>query len=369
MLELDKNPYVGEIAKNIDSFITILMETCEFSTDGTTNFGAVDFALNNVSKLPYYPVTVKNAIEQAMLEAHEYSVYSITASFVKIYPKLIEEIAPLHGTIELPEEHNNDICYQFSTLCTHMIPHVKTDKTEIITEYPQNKMTVSCPIGLPYGGIARMIILYVNTIAVKYRTRHVQLGRSIKNFVESLGYSTSYIEGGTNELVIMQLEKLFYTSYFNEYSVKTKTADGQIIEQQNARFHLFDAKESWVNIIDQLSTNTSASVYLSSAYYEAIIKHPVPLSYPAIIKMKKSPLALDLYSFITYRANSNRAVAAKYSELKKQFGYDAPDWRFKVKLQLAYKYIEKEWPECQVIFNKNAIIIPRMNTHINQLQK
>ena len=42
-------------------------------------------------------------------------------------------------------------------------------------------------VGLPYGAIARMILLYLQTEAVKTRSREIELGRSMNQWLTSMG--------------------------------------------------------------------------------------------------------------------------------------------------------------------------------------
>ena len=43
------------------------------------------------------------------------------------------------------------------------------------------------PIGVPYGSIARMILLYLQTQAVRTRSREVELGASMNAWLTAMG--------------------------------------------------------------------------------------------------------------------------------------------------------------------------------------
>jgi hypothetical protein len=58
-------------------------------------------------------------------------------------------------------------------------------------------------IGLPYGSIARMILLYLQTEAVKTRSRDVELGRSMNTWLNSMGMGT----GGRNYNLVREQSK------------------------------------------------------------------------------------------------------------------------------------------------------------------
>jgi hypothetical protein len=54
------------------------------------------------------------------------------------------------------------------------------------------------PIGVPYGSIARMILLYLQTQAVRTRSREVELGASMNAWLTAMGIP---IGGKTYQIV------------------------------------------------------------------------------------------------------------------------------------------------------------------------
>ena len=280
-----------------DEFLGALKEVCGFET-GDANYGSVSMSLFKVKNLPYYETVVRETLEQALLTSKEHSPYSISQTFSELYPQKLEVLLVQETYEEF--EQVDDIWYQYSTFCTHMLPQSATSKNELITEYPNNKLSIECVKGLPYVGIPRIIILYVNSMAVKYRSQEIEIGNSIKEFIENLGYAPNYQEGAINDQVMQMLEKLFHTTFVLTKIDKTITGDGEIIiEQKDVRFHLFDTKVTIEQIRNNLKTNSIAKVTLSDGYFKEILSHPVPLSFEAIKSMKKSPLALDLYGKTT----------------------------------------------------------------------
>jgi hypothetical protein len=347
-----------------EEFLKALKEICSFETS-EASYGSVSMSLFKVKNLPYYENLVRETLEQALISSKEHSSYSISQTFTELYPQKLELL--FDEDYEVAEKID-DIWYQYSTFCTHMLPQSATNQNELITEYPNNKLSIECVKGLPYGGIARIIILYINSMAVKYRSKEVEIGSSIKEFVEKLGYKANYQQGAINDQVLQMLEKLFHTTFVLTKIDKAITGDGEvIIEQIDVRFHFFDSKVTLEQIRNNLKTNSVAKVIISDGYFKEILAHPVPLSFEAIKSLKKSPLALDLYAFIAYRANGNKIVAAKLSTLKKQFAFDGPTWRFKENVERALHYVHKAWPEgFKVILKNDVLLIPKMSTHIAQ---
>lgn len=354
-----------EFMAKTDEFILSLKEMGGFDDD-VLNLGSISMALHKLKELPYDKDIVRNTLEDAVLDANEHTPYSISEKFVELYPSRIVNIGG--ELIEIEDlETKDDIWYQYSTFCTHMLPQTKTNKTELTTKYPNHSLSIECVKGLPYGGIARLIVLYVNSIAVKYRSQEVEIGKTIKEFVENLGYTASYKPGGSNEEVMEQIEKLFHSTFVLSTITKTNQPNnGLSVERKDVRFHLFDGKISVEDIRADLTQKVTAKLKLSDDYFKELLAHPVPLSFEALKAMRRSPLAMDLYAFIAYRANGNRLIAAKLEALKLQFGFEGPTWRFKEQLLRAITYVEKAWPECRLIVKKDVLIIPRLSTHISQ---
>ena len=346
-------------------YINHLVDICGFDSEDKVNYGSVAMSLFKVKNLPFIENIVKVSIEESIIQTEDFNAYSITEKFVEIYSA---NVLPMCNQTEIEEitNENFDVWFQYSTFCTHALPENKTELTEITTQYPNNKLSIECVKGLPFGGIARMIVLFVNSEAVKYRNQEINIGKSIKSFVESLGYKSTYVENGINDQVLTQLSKLFHTTFFQSKYDTIFDKNGKVtLEEKNLRFHLFDQTISWTSINDGFKNNQQVIVKLSDVYFAQILKHPVPLSLDALKFLKKSPLAIDLYSFLCYRSNTGRLLPIKIKNLQKQFGNTSEAWRFKEKLDRALTYIIKIWPECKVIIKKDVMIIPKLKPHIS----
>jgi hypothetical protein len=82
-------------------------------------------------------------------------------------------------------------------------------------------------------------------------------------------------------------------------------------------------------------------IELGEKFYEAIIACPVPVDMRALRALKRSPLALDLYAFVSYRAfvatQSGRAQFVRWAQLMGQLGTgytQVADFRRKAKAVL-----------------------------------
>ena len=92
------------------------------------------------------------------------------------------------------------------------LPHKKT--TESVWQRQGGQITLLVesgldsakrPIGVPYGSIARMIVLYLQTQAVKTRSREVELGGSMNAWLNTMGIT---VGGKTYRLVREQSRRI-----------------------------------------------------------------------------------------------------------------------------------------------------------------
>ena len=67
-----------------------------------------------------------------------------------------------------------------------------------------------------------------------------------------------------------------------------------------------------------------SKIYLGEAFFQEIIRHPVPLDMNTLKALKRCSLGLDLYLWITYRTFALRApLRLTWRHLYRQFGTDS----------------------------------------------
>lgn len=179
-------------------------------------------------------------------------------------------------------------------------------------------------VGIPYGATARLILFYLMTEALLSKSRKVYLGASFNAFLDSIG-ATKNSRGkktGANA-VLRQLDRLLNASFRIQYD--TETAEAEIFKVKT--LPLADSFEIWFSKKAQnsdQSTLWNSYIELSKELYDSLIKSPVPLSWDILLKLRKSPLALDLYAWLSYE--SHRAALhgkgrfVPWAALKDQMG-------------------------------------------------
>lgn len=217
-----------------------------------------------------------------------------------------------------------------------------------------------CSVGYPYGTVPRLLMFWLNKEAVQTRSRRIELGRSLAQFMRQLGLDPS--RGGKRSdahRVKDQMHRLFRARISFEQSIETEEGEGnRWLDMQVA-----PKGELWWDHRKPLQDDLWESwVELGEDFYNAIVASPVPVDMRALKALKRSPLALDLYAWATHKALS---VARKgkqqfipWAFLAEQFGSAYNDHLdFKKKAKAALKKIQIVYPGLKLSEATGGLII------------
>jgi hypothetical protein len=198
------------------------------------------------------------------------------------------------------------------------LPHKKVEGNEFERRNGNFTLSLLAPakIGLPYGSVPRLLLAWTTTEAVKTRSRELELGESMSGFMAELGLTpTGGVKGDITRLK-NQTRRLFSATVTASYDDDNKTAD--------MGFRLADKSILWWHAKDpDQAALWKSTVTLSEQFYREITEHPIPVDMRAIKALKRSPLALDIYCWLTYRASyAKRPSTIPWAALAMQFGSD-----------------------------------------------
>ena len=103
-------------------------------------------------------------------------------------------------------------------------------------------------------------------------------------------------------------------------------------------------------------------IELSEEFFSAITKSPVPVDTRALQALKNSPLALDIYSWATYRSftatRNNQPAFVPWPYLAAQFGADYVRIRkFREKFRAALRSVQAVYPTLAITVNVQGVTI------------
>ena len=271
-------------------------------------------------------------------------------------PHSSELLQALSSKIALHSRHNliNGVSIQFSShscekyspykemlylpryFINMTLPHRKS--REIVFSRKNGNQLLSLQghhiFGLPYGVYARLVLLYVTTERVRTKEREFPLGASWRAFLEKMQISWSGNPRVGHNAVQEQLKRLCGTTYH----IYEKT------ENSESDSHLLVA-EKWMRSKD------GVQVTLSPGFFMMTGDSIVPLESRIVHKLRRSPLSLDLYAWLSYRLfRLKKKTFIPWHKLEPQFGADYSRRRaFRSKFQLSLEKVLKHNPPTPVV--------------------
>jgi len=183
------------------------------------------------------------------------------------------------------------------------LPH--TDPKTNYFERGTGKLTLSITAnpkhGVPYGGLPRLLLAWMCTEAVRTGSPELSLGRSQAEFLQKLDL---YSDGRYIARVRDQSLRLVRSL------ISVSGADGDALGIEN----ILIAKRAFLfwNTRDTEQPGLwDSSITLSTGFFESLTHAPVPIRMEALQALKKSPLAMDIYTWLVYRMFSLNVATTK----------------------------------------------------------
>lgn len=204
------------------------------------------------------------------------------------------------------------------------------------------KIVADPEFGLPFGVYPRLMMAVITSKAVREKSRHISLGRSLTAFAAEMGLSMRGGVRGTIVAIREQYVRLVNStiSFTYEHGSDWVNAGFRPIEETTLTW---DA--SGTTKIKQNDT----LVTLNERFYRDLVKSPVPIdmgTLRALAKMR-SPLAIDIYQWLTHRVSYlKKPTLIPWDLLHLQFGGDYTRVRdFKARFAIALSSVVLLYPE------------------------
>ena len=208
--------------------------------------------------------------------------------------------------------------YMARALTMATLPHKEIPGNEFTRENGFFSLTILAPskVGLPFGSIPRLLLSWVTTEAVRTGSPVLELGSTLSAFMAELGLGRRGGERGDITRFRTQTVRLFSSTVSCRYSDKGVDA--------GLGFNIAKSHSMWWDpkTPDQLPIWKS-TVTLSTDFFNEIIDRPVPIDWRALKALKRSPMALDIYCWLTYRMfYLQQPTEIPWPLLQLQFGAD-----------------------------------------------
>lgn len=205
-------------------------------------------------------------------------------------------------------------------------------------------------VGVPYGSIARLILLYLQTEAIRTNSPEVELGKSMKSWMSRMSLTTG---GRTYQLVTEQARRIsacrltFFTDRENGAEARY---NGAFVQDAISLAGVADADQP---------TLWQDRVQLDAGFWKSLRDHPVPVREEAIKAIGSRSMAIDVYIWLAYRLHSLlKPTTVSWTAVHGQFGAG-----FRLVRQIKPTFLEAlnlalaVYPEAGVRTDKDGIVL------------
>jgi hypothetical protein len=224
-------------------------------------------------------------------------------------------------------DEDNALAFAYSGWAQCALPHrrlaadqpwtVASDKMRLVVEpgrRPKRDFSDETLewVGVPFGAHARLILLYLQTQALRTGNREVELGRSWHDWMVRIGITWGGKSGRSVREQAELLSRCRLTFHFSGNGGRTGLINQGIVE----RAIFLDTDDG--SRQGRLSLETAS---LSEGFFEALKRHPIPLEEAAIRALSNNSAALDCYLWLAYRLHAlHQPRTITWSALKAQHG-------------------------------------------------
>jgi hypothetical protein len=228
----------------------------------------------------------------------------------------------IEAAINYMSDEEAGIGFLYSGWCQAALPHkrladdavwkLQTERVTLIVEPGRRNLPGDDTVfvGVPYGSRARLILLYLQSEALRTDSRNIELGKSLNAWLVKLGIP---VGGKSFRDVKEQADRLSRCRL--TFHVQQGGRAG-LINQNIVDHAMFVSDDDGGQ--DSLFVETAR---LSETFFEQLKRHPVPLEDAAIKAISNNSQALDLYCWLAYRLHALPAArTVSWPALYAQFG-------------------------------------------------
>ena len=254
--------------------------------------------------------------------------------------------------------------------------------------------------GIPFGIYPRLLMTWITTEALRKDSPFIELGDSLRLFLRDVLdlRSTSGGKRGATTRVTEQMKRLFGSMVTAQYAgsvdgTRRFSLRNVVIAEQldidEDETALLDMPENkillpgrdedsslWVPQPKHEAGQWRSNVRLSDNFFQECITNPVPLDMRAYKALRGSPLAMDVYTWLSYRMSytHRRTKPIRWVSLMNQFGssystdIDQAVRDFRKAFLKALHLVLTVYPEARVELHEHGLVLLPSPTHVPQVK-
>lgn len=244
------------------------------------------------------------------------------------------------------------------------LPHSRHSSKTFVRTNGALKVSVSAHplLELPYGRYPRLLVAWVATEAVRTKEPVLQVGPSLTSFMSQLGLLPRGGRTGPIGRLRNQMQRLFGATIAFTWDKRTAG------EWHDSGFRVSNEAHLWWNPVrPEQAVSWHSTVTLSRGFFEAVCDRPVPIDL-RVLKALRSPMAIDLYSWLTYRNSYLRKPSRiPWTALAAQFGAAYRDRKdFKRNFLAGLRQVLVLYPAARVEKVRGGLLLKPSPCHVRR---
>ena len=234
----------------------------------------------------------------------------------------------IEAAIGYMSDEEAGVGFLYSGWCQAALPHKRladdqvwkttTERVTLVVEPGRRNLAGEGMdwVGVPYGSRARLILLYLQSEALRTRSRDIELGRSLHAWLGRLGIP---IGGKSFKDVREQADRLSRCRL--TFHLQAGAGRSGLVNQNIVDAAMFVDDSGHTSNGQGQGSLFIETARLSETFFEQLKKHPVPLEEAAIRAISNNSQALDVYCWLAYRLHVlPQARTVSWGALYAQFG-------------------------------------------------
>lgn len=308
-------------------------------------------------------------------------------------PAWVREVIETHLAIENEDAQSaGTIGYMARALVIATMPYKDPKADSFVRHNGDFKLRIVAGYegGIPFGIYPRLLVSWVATEAVRNQSPVIELGDSLRAFLRDVLELRSSGGGprGAGARVTEQMKRLFGSLITAQYTGDLKKRGFTLrnvlladeLDLEETDFNNLEAGEGDEALWTPHQNSPGewrSQVKLSRAFYNECTSNPIPIDLRAYKALRGSPLAMDVYTWLTYRMSytNKRSRPIRWESLMMQFGsnFNTQDMGqavrdFKKAFLTALKLVLFVYPAANLEINENGLVLLPSQPHVLPLK-
>lgn len=305
-------------------------------------------------------------------------------------PAWVQEVIEAHLAIEKEDAKSaGSLGFMARALVIATMPY-KDPKVEVFKRENGDfrlRIVADYEGGIPFWIYPRLLMSWVATEAVRTQSPLIELGDSLSVFLRDvLDIRRGGGKRGSSTRVAEQMKRLFGSLITVQYTGDMQhrgfqlhnvtIADRLELHEQELRLELpelpapVNSSTLWIPQARELAGTWKSKVRLSESFFRECVDKPVPIDLRVYKALRGSPLAMDVYTWLTYRMSytQRRSRPIRWEALMGQFGSNHETHRavldFKKAFLKALKAVQIVYLRANVEVTDSGVILLPSPPHV-----